>query len=107
MSTDGPTSQVEAYAMLAHHALTTLWADSDFQPDGMGCCHICCAPCAALLFLDLSGALDAVLGEWREGIDGSDIFPDGQLDRAWMYRQWTNSEVQRLQCGHRLEGGVS
>ena len=95
----GPTSRVEAYSLLAHHALNELWAASDFQPDGMGCCPICCAPCGSLLFLDRDGVLDAVLAEWPEGGRDSDIFPGGQLDREWMYRQWSGSPVQQ-QCGH-------
>ncbi len=103
-----PTSRVEAYSMLAHHALSALWASSDFQPrdeddDIWGCCCVCCAPCAALLYLDRSGVLDHVLGEWPEGARGSFMFPGGVLDRQWMYRQWAGSPVQE-QCGHRVEG---
>jgi hypothetical protein len=102
MADESPTSRVEAYAMLAQHALSSLWADSDFQPDGMGCCHICCAPCAALLCLDRTGVLDLVLREWPEGMTGSDMFIDGSVDREWMYRQWSGSRMQQ-QCEHRLE----
>lgn len=91
-----------AYAMLAHHALNELWAESDFQPDGMGCCHVCCAPCAALAQLDRVGVLDKVLAAWPEGSRGSDVFPGGCLDRVWMYRQWSGSRAQE-QCGHRIE----
>ncbi|WP_432834022.1 hypothetical protein [Dactylosporangium sp. CA-092794] len=32
----GPNSRVEAYAMLAQHALTSLWMSSDFQPRNDG-----------------------------------------------------------------------
>ncbi len=85
--------------MLAHHALDALWAVSDFQPDGMGCCPTCCAPCGALLFLDRDGVLDAVLDEWAEGARASSIFLNGRLDRDWMYRQWSRSPAQE-QCGH-------
>lgn len=104
---ESPTSRVEAYAMLAHHALSALWASSDFQPrdpddDIHGCCHVCCAPCKALHYLDRQGVLDAVLAEWPEGSRGSFMFPDGKLDRAWMYKQWAGSPVQE-QCGHRVE----
>lgn len=104
---ESPTSRVEAYAMLAQHALSALWASSDFQPrdegnDIWGCCSRCCAPCAALHYLDRQGVLDAVLAEWPEGSQGSDMFPGGKLDRAWMHRQWSGSPVQE-QCGHRVE----
>ncbi len=94
-----------AVAMLAQHALSALWAASDCQPDGMGCCHVCCAPCAALDYLDRTGQLDAVLAAWPEHIDGNSTFVDGKLDRDWMRRQWTGSEVQR-QCGHRWPNPV-
>lgn len=105
---ESPTSRVEAYSMLAHHALSALWAESDFQPrdpgdDVFGCCPVCRAPCAALLYLDRHGILDHVLGEWAEGGRDSDMFPGGRLDRAWLYRQWSGSPVQE-QCGHRVEG---
>ncbi len=97
-----PTSRAEAYAMLAQHALSALWGDSDFQPDGMGCCHVCCAPCAALYYLDGQGVLDALLREWPTGMVGSNLTPDGRtVDRVWMYRQWSGSKAQE-QCGHRL-----
>lgn len=103
----GPTSRVEAYAMLAQHALTSLWSASDFQPrdeddDLWGCCPTCCAPCGALLYLDRSGVLDLVLAEWPEGLDGSGVFVDGRVDRGWLYRQWAGSPMQES-CGHRVE----
>jgi hypothetical protein len=102
----GPGSRVEAYAMLAQHALSALWANSDFQPraaeDLWGCCPTCCAPCGALLFLDRSGVLDAVLAEWPEGVAGSSMFVGGKVDREWMYRQWAGSPAQES-CGHQVE----
>jgi hypothetical protein len=91
--------------MLAQHALSSLWASSDVQPDDdgvWGCCPTCCAPCAALLYLDRQGVLDAVLAEWPEGGRESAMFPGGKLDREWMYRQWSGSPVQQ-QCGHRVD----
>lgn len=104
---DSPTSRVEAYAMLAQHALSALWAVSDFQPrddgdDIFGCCCVCCAPCAALYFLDREGVLDALFAEWPEGAAGSSMFVAGKLDRAWLYAQWAGSPAQE-QCGHRVE----
>jgi hypothetical protein len=101
--TTEPSSRAEAYAMLAQAALSDLWSDSDFQPDGMGCCHVCCAPCAALHYLDGQGVLEALLAEWPDGCEGSYLFPDGRrLDREWMHRQWSGSRSQE-QCGHRLD----
>lgn len=94
-------SRVEAYARLIHAVLDQLWYASDFQPDGMGCCHICCAPCAALYYLDCEGILDPILAEWPEGAR-NDKFVDGRVDRTWMYAQWTDSVVQQG-CGHRRE----
>jgi len=97
--------------MLAAHALDALWSASDFQPDGMGCCHVCCAPCAALDYLDRHGLLDLTLARWPEGIEGSwwsgrveerdgVLYVHGQgVDREWMRRQWSGSKVQE-QCGH-------
>lgn len=102
---ESPTSRVEAYSMLAHHALSALWSQSDFQPcddDMWGCCPTCCAPCAALLYLDRQGVLDHVLAEWAEGSRDCGMFVEGKLDRGWMYRQWAGSPVQE-QCGHRVE----
>jgi hypothetical protein len=99
---DGPQGRDEAESMLAHFALSKLWEGSDFQPDGMGCCHVCCAPCSSLYYLDRMGLLDVVVRGWPEGLAGSDMFVDGCVDRAWMYRQWTGSKVQE-QCGHRLD----
>lgn len=101
----GPSSRVEAYAMLAQHALSSLWYSSDFQPrdeddDLWGCCPTCCAPCGALLYLDRSGVLDLVLREWPEGMSFSCIV-DGKVDRTWMYRQWAGSPAQES-CGHRV-----
>lgn len=104
---DSPTSRVEAYAMLTHAALSQLWNGSDFQPkeedyeDVWGCCPVCCAPCAALRYLDAAGLLDAVCREWPEGMTSS-MFKDGRVDRDWMYRQWSNPFTQQ-QCGHSLE----
>jgi hypothetical protein len=105
---DSPTSRVEAYAMLAHHALSHVWFVSAFQPreagdDIFGCCPGCCAPCAALLYLDRRGDLDAVLGEWAEGVAGASMFVGGKLDRVWLYAQWVGLPAQ-AQCGHRVEG---
>lgn len=90
--------------MLAHHALSCLWQESDFQPrdpdapDLWGCCAVCCAPCAALLYLDRQGILDVVLGEFEYGCE-SDTHVDGKVDRVWMYQQWSNP-VMLAQCGH-------
>lgn len=98
---DGPQDRDEAISMLAHYALSTLWSESDFQPDGMGCCHVCCAPCASLYYLERMGLLDVTVRGWPEGMAGSDMFVDDRVDRAWMFRQWTGSRVQE-QCGHRL-----
>jgi hypothetical protein len=103
-----PTSRVEAYAMLAHHALSQVWYASDFQPrdegdDIWGCCPSCCAPCGALLYLDRQGVLEPLLREWEEGMKSS-THVNGKLDREWLYRQWAGSPMQE-QCGHRVEAG--
>ena len=102
----GPQDRDEAVSMLAHYALACLWGESDFQPDGMGCCHACCAPCAALFYLERMGLLDVVVRAWPEGMAGSDMFVDDRVDREWMFRQWTGSKVQE-QCGHRLDPPVT
>lgn len=101
---NGPTSRVEAYAMLTHHALSALWMSSDFQPredgdDIWGCCPGCCAPCGALHYLDRSGVLDAILAEWPEGHASSSMFAGDRLDRVWMYRQWSNPAML-AHCEH-------
>ncbi len=100
---DAPISSVaEAHAMLTSHALNALWSRSDVQPDDddlWGCCHVCCAPCAALDYLDRQGVLDEVLSAWPHGV-GSDTHKDGKVDREWMRRQWSGSPMQE-QCGHR------
>lgn len=101
----GPQDRDEAVSMLAHYALCCLWAVSDFQPDGMGCCHVCCAPCAALYYLERMGLLDVTVRAWPEGMTGSDMFVDDRVDREWLFRQWTGSQVQQ-QCGHRLDPPV-
>lgn len=107
MSTPPVSSSLEAQAMLTTHALNVLWATDD-----MGCCHVCCAPCAALDYLDRRGLLDLTLAWWAE-VDGHSwwdarierrddrLIVHGQgVDRAWMHRQWSGSKVQE-QCGHR------
>jgi hypothetical protein len=99
---DGPQDRDEAVSMLAHYALACLWGASDFQPDGLGCCHVCCAPCAALYYLERMGLLDVTVRAWPEGMRGSDMFVDDRVDRVWLFRQWTGSQVQQ-QCGHRLD----
>ena len=98
-------SRDEAMGILVHAALSQLWAASDFQPYGEGCCHVCCGQCAALLFLDRRGVLDEILAQCPVELEESDIFPGGKLDRAWMYRQWAGSEIQKG-CGHRLQSPV-
>lgn len=84
------TSRLEAYAMLTHHALNTLYKEG-------ACCYRCCAACSAIQYLDEQGILDAVIRNWEFLSDGERIpyhtnwcgwWRNGQVDRDWLYQQW-------------------
>lgn len=81
----GLNKQAEAVAMLADHALTSLYmADQD-----EGCCNVCCAPCNALLRLLDAGLLDKLIGMRRDvyETDTWDIV-NQRVDREFLQRAW-------------------
>lgn len=88
--------------MLLRSALDQLWCTSpDANPDDpeqLGCCPSCCAPCAAIGELLEDGQLDHWVRGWSDDLIATawwDVAAD-RVDRAWLARAW--SQVDRLGC---------
>lgn len=93
------TSRLEAYAMLAHHALNDIFYSYD------GCCPKCCATCGAIQYLDNEGILDEVIKNWDTDSEGNPVLQegnpswwvDGKVAREWLYASWAKG-VKELEC---------